>query len=288
MKKGLGRGLSALIPEYESFEPEKGEKIQVIEIIKIRPNPYQPRRDFDPQKLEELASSLKQYGMLQPVLVTPKEGNYELVAGERRYRAARLAQLEEIPCIVRTLSSREVNEISLIENIQREDLNVLEESMAYQRLIADYEYTQEELAQKLGKSRPHIANTLRLLNLSPYCHNLLLKDELSAGHCRAILSLPNTVAQDALAKKIVGQNLNVRQAESLAQSLKGEVSEKIKKLNPKVRDAFLLSLESKMQQKLGTKVVVQHKKQGGRFMIEFYNDEDLQRLLEFFLPGELF
>ena len=217
-KQALGKGLSALLPEVPSFE-EKGanEQVSNITIARIEADPEQFRKNFDQEKLNELAESIREYGVMQPLLVaeTP-QGDYQIIAGERRYRAAMQVGLEELPCIVRQYDENQLAEISLLENIQREDLGSMEEAEAYKQLMERFAYTQEMLAKKLGKSRPHIANTVRLLQLPPQYRKLVDNGQLSAGHARVILSLDDAMSQSQIVDAILKQELSVRQAEQLA------------------------------------------------------------------------
>ena len=287
VKKALGKGLSALIPGAGGADLQKGEKVKMLAVESLAGNPDQPRKAFDEEKLSELAESIKTYGVVQPVLVVQKGAVYEIVAGERRFRAAKQAGLKEIPCIIREFDTKELLEISLIENIQREDLNAAEEAESFRQLQQGLGYTQEQMAERLGKSRPYVANALRLLSLDEYCLKLLREGQMTAGHARAILSLPNKLLQDILAKKVVADALSVRSTEELAKEMLNPVPAKKKKkpaLKKRVNAPILKSIESQFRYKLGTKVQMQAGDKGGKIVIEYYGDEDLMRLVDLLLP----
>lgn len=299
VKKGLGKGLAALFEEnpvsaaIQAEQATAGEPVRQLAITEIIANPNQPRKHFDAAKLNELADSLRTFGMVQPLVVNPAADGgapYQIVAGERRFRAAKLAGLVSVPCIVRQLAEKEIVEISLIENIQREDLNILEEAQTYQRLLSEYGYTQAALAKRLGKSRPHIANTVRLLGLDESIKTLLRENALSAGHGRAILMVENPKMQAMLAKKIVADKLSVRQAEALAHAYNGEAEQKNKKpaQKPVANQAILADIEKRLRARLATQVKVQGGAKGGRILIEYYSDADLERVLEALFPDAPF
>ena len=296
VKKALGRGLSALIPQKEEVF---GENIINIPPHQIQANPAQPRKVFDEDKLRELASSLEKHGMVQPLIVTPIEADedgevrYELIAGERRWRAAQRVGLTEIPCIVRAMSPLEATEIALIENIQRENLNAIEEAEAYRQLIDTYSYTQEDLSKRLGKSRPYITNTLRLLSLAPQYRSMLNDGRLTAGHARAILMLGKSSSQSALAKKIIDERLSVRQAEELARQYGKQkeefgVKQKPKEQKAKKNDPIYKDIEAHLRNKFATKVTVLPRNKGGQIILDYFSLEDLDRLIEILLPEEEF
>jgi len=295
-KAALGRGLSALIPQKEE---KTGENIVNIPPQKIRANPAQPRKVFDEDKLRELALSMEKHGMVQPLIVAPLEdeeageAKYELIAGERRWRAAQRIGLKELPCIVRTISPVEATEISLIENIQRENLNAIEEAEAYRQLIEAYSYTQEDLSRRLGKSRPYIANTLRLLSLAPQYQSMLNDGRLTAGHARAILMLDKPSRQAGLAKRIIDEKLSVRQAEEIARAYAGlkDGGEKRQKTAGKkaIRlDPVLKDIEDHLRNKFATKVTLSPRGEGGEIVLDYFSTEDLERLIDLLLPGEDF
>lgn len=278
-KSALGRGLSALIPV--DSELQEGEMIQQIPLEQIVSNPFQPRRHFDEDSLRELGESIKQVGVLEPVIVRVVESGFELIAGERRFRAASLAGLTAIPAIIRLLNDQQVAEMALIENIQREDLNALEEAQAYQRLILEFRYKQEELAIKVGKSRPHISNTLRLLQLPPEVQQDLIQGHLSMGHARALVTLKPS-QQMFYTQLVKNRNLSVRQLESMIQS----VSEKKKPNNKKddtkdePKSAVFRHWESKLKSSLQTRAKIVRKDKGGRIEISYFDEDDLMRLLD--------
>lgn len=296
VKKGLGRGLQALIPPKPADFDAPGGGVLLVPLENVVANANQPRKKFDPDKIRELAGSIKEHGVLQPIVVrTLANEKYEIVVGERRWRASELAGLKEIPCIVRDLDQKEITELALIENIQREDLNSLEEAEAYQKLMVDYNYTQEELAARLGKSRPYIANTLRLLNLSLPLQNMVRDGILSAGHARAVLSVTNSVKHPSFVEKIVSGKLSVRQAEEMAKAYNEEETVKnqvnlpnqekgknTRRLSPIFRD-----VEDRIRHVLGTKVKVFPGEKGGRLEIDFYSDDDLTRIMDVILGDEV-
>ncbi|QXM07013.1 ParB/RepB/Spo0J family partition protein [Crassaminicella indica] len=280
-RSGLGKGLSALIPErntdIEKNREIKGD-IQNINIHEINPNRNQPRKSFDQEKLDALAKSIKNYGVIQPIVVrTIKEG-YEIVAGERRWKACRQAGLKEIPCIIKELNEKERMEIALIENLQREDLNPIEEALAYKMLIEDYQLTQEEISSSIGKSRPYIANMIRLLKLSEEVRKMLMNNLLSSGHARALLRIEDSNLQKQIGEKIIANNLSVRETESLVTKLINDKGEKKKK--QKTKDTTLMFIEDTLQTRLGTKVNIIKGKKKGKIEIEYYSDEELERLVE--------
>ena len=274
-KRGLGRGLEALIP----MEQKSEENVQEIDIKKIVANDKQPRKDFDEQKLGELADSMKQHGVLQPVILRKKGNIYEMVAGERRLRAATKAGIQKIPAIIKELSDTEVMEIALIENLQREDLNPIEEALAYRSLMSDFGLTQEELSKRVGKSRSLIANTVRLLNLDKETQDLVAQDELTAGHARALLSIQNKKERLNLAKKISAGDLSVRQTEQMVKKISDErkqsKTQKSKEINP-----VMLDITEKLQRTLGTRVRIKGNEKRGKIEIEFYSGDELERILE--------
>ena len=274
-KRGLGRGLEALIPIVEKDE----ENVQEIDIKKIVVNEKQPRRGFDESKLEELADSMKQHGVLQPVILRKKGNKYELVAGERRWRAAAKAGIEKIPAIVRELNDSDVMEIALIENLQREDLNPIEEAMAYKSLMDDFGLTQEELSKRVGKSRSQIANTVRLLNLDKEIQDLVYENKLTAGHARALLSIQDSKERLKLANMISKEALSVRQTEQLVKKLVDERS-KAKKHKPKEINPVIIDVTERLQRTLGTRVKIKGNEKRGKIEIEFYSSEELERILE--------
>jgi ParB family chromosome partitioning protein len=289
-QRGLGRGLSALLPDTPIFLDEKNqvsERILQLDIGRIKPNPRQPRRFFAEDKLSELAASIKEHGLLQPIIVTEAEaGSYIIIAGERRWRAAKSIELINVPCIIRSLEQQHMQELSLIENIQREDLQPMEEAHAYRDLLDQYNYTQEDLANRLGKSRPHIANTLRLLNLAPQFQEMLRRGSLTAGHARAILSLTDERMQAHLAERVVKDSLSVRQTEQLAQKLReAKPTATVKPPTPPPHPIYV-DIARRLKDKWGVKVAVHDKKGRGQIVIDYYSEDDLQRILDSLLEEE--
>lgn len=276
IKPGLGRGLGALIPTDKD-----DENIQEIKINDIRANKHQPRRNFDDEKISELSKSIKNHGVLQPILLRKMEDKYELVAGERRWRAAIEAGIETIPAIIKDISDAEAMEIALIENIQREDLNPIEEALAYKELMDGFGLTQEELSSRLGKSRSKIANTIRLLNLDKEIQNMIADGELTAGHARALLSIKGKTKRINLAKKIVNENLSVRAIEKIIKQKKS----KPKKSKPKLKNynPVFQEISNNLQGLLGTKVKMKGTESKGKIEIEYYSEEELDRILHILL-----
>ncbi len=269
-ERGLGRGLEALLPQLEA----DSNSVLTLDLKQIVPQANQPRKHFEEGTLQELVESIKEHGVLQPVLVRPRGEIYEIIAGERRWRAAQLAGLENLPALVREIKDIEAAEISLVENLQREDLSAIEEAKAFKNLLDHYQYTQEQVAARVGKSRVYIANTIRLLNLSPEIIELIDKKKISAGHARALLSLKTSREQIAAAHEIIENKLSVRQAESRS---KPRVRNK-KKAGRKNQD--LLDLEERLQNMLCTKVEITPKSRGGKLEIAYYNEEELERIIE--------
>jgi ParB family transcriptional regulator, chromosome partitioning protein len=287
MRKPLGRGLNALIPGATKpvmpplSAPPEAVEVEAetrVAVDRIHPNPRQPRMEFDEAALQELAASIRTQGIIQPLLVRPSpagDGDYELVAGERRLRAARLAGVREVPIVVRTLSDRESLELALVENIQRDDLSPLEEAAAYQRLIDDFGHTQEDIATRVGKSRPAIANAIRLLKLPESIRRELSRGRLTAGHARVLLSLDSADAQLRAARQILARQLSVRDTERLASS-------RTKKSGASAagRDPHRAALERDLAASLGTRVRIVPGRKGGRIEIEYYSNEELQGLVD--------
>lgn len=272
MKKGLGKGLQALIPETEAMPANE------ISLEDIIVNENQPRKEFDVEALDALADSIRQYGVLQPILVSPEGNRYKIIAGERRYRAAKAAGLDKIPAVVRTITEEESMELALIENLQREDLNPIEEAAAYKTLMEEYSLTQEEIARIIGKSRPAIANSLRLLNLDPRVRELVEDSRLSAGHAKALLGLDSPGKQYELAMKVMQEGMSVRETEKMVSRLTEE--KKVKKIKDAKKDPFIRDIESRLEMALGTRVMINKNKKGGKIYIEYYSDEELERIIE--------
>lgn len=284
--KGLGRGLRALIPTLPEGAREKEEVIE-IPLEKIEPAPFQVRREFDDNALSELAASIKEHGVMQPVVVRPlSEDRYQLIIGERRWRACRQAGLENIPVVIRRVDDLASSEMMLIENVQREDLNPLEEAQAYKRLLDEFKLTQEDVSRRVGKSRAFIANSLRLLHLPPDVRELLAKGSLSAGHGKALLGLAQSDRQCALAKKIVEHGLSVRETEQVVQGAKKTRTKTRSGRGTAPADPELEELEASLRRVLGTKVKIKTGRRGGRIEIEYYSQDELTRLLDLLL-GDL-
>ena len=300
-RNGLGKGIDSLIPDSGTSKTKKTstKKVEVKEVIKevvkevkipadtmmkisdIEPNRDQPRKNFDKEALEELADSIKQFGIIQPIVVQKKEDYYEIIAGERRWRAAKLAKLKEVPVIIKEFSPQEVMEIALIENIQRRDLNPIEEALAYKSLIDEYHLKQDELAKRVSKSRTAIANSMRLLKLTEEVQNMLVNNEISMGHARALLSLEQEELQLEAAKTIAEKGMSVRETEKLVKSILNPKQSKLP--IPSSEAAIYNSLSDKLREKLGTKVSINNKKNGkGKIEIEYYSPQELERLLELF------
>ncbi|MEA0564092.1 ParB/RepB/Spo0J family partition protein [Lysinibacillus irui] len=275
MAKGLGRGIGALFPG-ESLE--QSGQVEEIQLDLIVANPYQPRKIFDEESLQELADSIKEHGILQPIAVRKKGRKFEIVAGERRYRACLLAELEVIPVIIKELSDAQMMELAILENLQREDLTVIEEAEAYQSLMENLHLTQEELSKRLGKSRPHIANHVRLLALPEDVRKLMNEGMLSMGQGRALLGLKNKRRISEVANKVINLGLNVRQVEMLVQSINEEVSRET--IPPKKKDIFVAAKESQLRDYFGTNVQIKKTNNKGKIEIEFYSEDDLERILE--------
>ena len=293
--RGLGKGLDSLIPnavgeakvKKESKAESKEEKREdgketVVKITMVEPNRKQPRKNFDEDALQELADSIKQFGLIQPILVQDRKDHYEIIAGERRWRAAKIAGLKEVPVIIRNYSEKEIMEISLIENIQREDLNPIEEAQAYKRLLEEFHLKQDEVAERVSKSRAAVTNSMRLLKLGEEVQQMLIDDMISTGHARALLAIENQEEQYTIAQKIFDEKLSVRDVEKLVKNL-NKPAKNPKKTTPadKTMEAIYLDMEEKLKNRLSTKVTVTSKGNGaGKIEIEFYNHEDLDRLMD--------
>lgn len=290
--RGLGKGLDALIPsaqmpkkakETAEDSADKGQE-KLVKITKVEPNREQPRKNFDEDALQELADSIKQFGLLQPILVQDRQTYYEIIAGERRWRAAKLAGLKEVPVVIKSFTEQEIVEISLIENIQREDLNPIEEALAYKRLLTEFALTQDEVAERVSKSRTTVTNSMRLLKLDERVQQMIIDDMITTGHARALISIDDKNIQYELAQKIFDEKLNVREVEKLVKSIQ---SPKPKKEPKKVNESLELvyrDIEERLKQSLGTKVSIQSKENGaGKMEIEFFSHEELERITEFFM-----
>ena len=296
MARGLGKGLDSLIPNavgeakvkkeaQQAVKEDKNAQETVVKITMVEPNRKQPRKNFDEDALHELADSIKQFGLIQPILVQDRKDHYEIIAGERRWRAAKMAGLKEVPVLIRSYSEQEIMEISLIENIQREDLNPIEEAQAYKRLLEEFHLKQDEVAERVSKSRAAVTNSMRLLKLSDEVQQMLIDDMISTGHARALLAIDNPEEQYNTAQRIFDEKLSVREVEKLVKNLNKPVKPVKKASDNSTMDAIYLDIEDKLKQRLSTKVTVTSKGEGaGKIEIEFYNHEDLDRLMD--LMGE--
>ena len=274
-KRGLGRGISALIPQQQ--EAAEHAKINFAELGQIKPNPFQPREEINPHNLEELVQSIKEKGIIQPILVRRKGDGYELIAGERRLQAAKLLNLTEIPILIRDATDEESLELALIENIQRQNLNPIEQAKAYQYLINRFEITQERIAQIMGKARVSITNILRLLKLPQEVQEEIKKGRLSFAHARTLLEIGEPMAQQELTEEIIAKSLSVKELENIIRHRRSR-GIKRKKHTEVQREPYLLALEEQLQQILGTKVKIIRSKKHGNIQIEFYSQEDLERI----------
>lgn len=291
-KKGLGKGLDSLIPKMEvneiSSKPKRqvSEKVEkgiiTVKINMVEPNRNQPRKSFDEDALVELSDSIKQYGIIQPLVVQKKDDYYEIIAGERRWRAAKQAGLKEVPVIIKDYSEQEVVEIALIENIQREDLNPIEEAMAYKRLLTEFNLKQDQVAERVSKSRTAVTNSMRLLKLSDEVQQMLIENLITSGHARALLAIEDKKQQIQLATKIMDEKLSVRETEKLIKSI---LNPKQKKEKEEIENKFIYEdIENKIKEIVGTKVKVNHKSNGkGKIEIEYYSNAELERIFDLFL-----
>ena len=287
-KAGLGKGLDSLIPEHSvrrkaektEQKPEKNELL--LKITDIEPNREQPRKHFDEDALLELSDSIKQFGIIQPLIVQKKEDHYEIIAGERRWRAAKMAGLKEVPAIIKSYTDREILEISLIENIQRENLNPIDEARAYKKLLTEFHLRQDEVAERVSKSRTAVTNSMRLLKLSSKVQEMVIADMISAGHARALLGISDEALQETTAMKVFDEKLSVRETEKLVKNLVSP-AKKIKTERNTAEDAIYESLEEKMKGIMGTKVSIQRKKNNkGKIEIEYYSRDELERIIDLF------
>jgi len=277
----LGRGLSALIPDI-STEIDKKDII-TIDLKNIYPNQDQPRRVFDEEKIKILSESIKNYGVLQPIVLKPDDkGKYMIIAGERRYRASKLARKTDIPAVIKDIPMKDIMEIALIENLQREELNPIEEALAYRSLINNYDVTQEEISEAVGKSRPHITNTLRLLNLSKPIMDMIDQGQITAGHGKALLRVTDENLQLELGNKVIAEELSVRATEALAKNICEDNIKEIPK-KTKEKDVFIVDVEEKLRNIFGTKVNISKGKKKGKIEIEYYNKDDLNNIVSMLL-----
>lgn len=288
--RGLGKGLDALIPsslgtdnstKSKQQKPEKQEGETIVNITKVEPNREQPRKNFDEDALEELAESIKQFGLLQPILVQDRNTYYEIIAGERRWRAAKKAGLKEVPVIIKNLTDQEIVEISLIENIQREDLNPIEEAQAYKRLLTEFNLKQDEVADRVSKSRTAVTNSMRLLKLCDEVQQMIINDMISTGHARALITIEDPEQQYMIAQKVFDEKLSVREVEKLVKDLNKPAKVKKAAETDKSLEIVYQDMEEKLKQKLSTKVAISPKGNGaGKIEIEFYSHEDLDKLFD--------
>ncbi len=269
-ERGLGRGLEALLPSIDG----DSAPLLSLEVKRMVPQLNQPRKIFEDDALQELVDSIREHGVLQPVLVRPKGDFYEIIAGERRWRAAQLAGLDNLPALVKEIEDVQTAEISLVENLQREDLSAIEEAKAFKNLLEHYQYTQEQVASRVGKSRAYIANTIRLLNLSPEIIEMIEQRKISPGHARALLSLRNSKEQIAAAHDIINKQLSVRQTEKKAKGHKKPSNK------PNSKSLEITELEERLQKILGTRVDINTMRGGGRIEISYYGEEELERLID--------
>ncbi len=293
-KRGLGKGLDALFSSDEEIlspdtedvpvaeEETKDQNVQIVDIYMVEPDRNQPRKTFDAEKLQELADSVKQYGVLQPLLVQKEPDYYRIIAGERRWRAARLAGLTEIPVIVKNFSAQDSMAVALIENLQRQNLNPMEESMAYQKLLTEFSLTQEQVAAKLGKSRSAIANSLRLQNLAEPVQKSLSEGLISPGHAKVLLGVTDASEQNKLAVRVIAENLSVRELEKIVAQKSEAKKEVKKKKEDREQDLASKIAEDRMKELLGTRVTISKGARKGKIEIEYYSEEDLERILAFF------
>ncbi len=288
-KKGLGKGLDSLIPKgvVVNDKPSSSENVkaakpdQFVKITKVEPNRNQPRKKFDEDALQELSDSIKIHGVLFPILVVNRGDYYEIVAGERRWRAAKMAGLKEVPVIIRDLTEKQIVEISLIENIQRKDLNAIEEAQAYKRLIDEFHLKQDELAERVSKTRPAITNSMRLLKLSKKVQDMIIDDLISAGHARALLAIEDPDEQYELAQRTMDEKLSVRDIEKI---VKAKNKPKIEKRKNEKQEALYHDIEEKLKATIGTKVTITAKGDSmGKIEIDFYNQDDLQKIMDLLL-----
>lgn len=289
-KKGLGKGLDALIPDNKVMKPLKEEVktdkeeitesgVQMVNINQVEPNREQPRKKFEEDALLELADSIRQFGVIQPLVVQKRKDYYEIIAGERRWRAAKLAKQKEVPVIIKDYTDREIVEISLIENIQRENLNPIEEAMAYKKLLEEFKLKQDEVAERVSKSRTAVTNSMRLLKLDEKVQQMIIDDMISTGHARALLAIDDSEQQYELANKVFDEKLSVRETEKLVKEIKNPKKPSVKK---KIENSFIYEdIENKLKEIIGTKVSISSKGNGkGKIEIEYYSDEELERVFE--------
>ena len=291
--RGLGKGLDSLIPNTIGESKGKADKgtgtenknpETMVKLTAVEPNRDQPRKNFDEDALLELAESIKQFGLLQPILVQERDGYYEIIAGERRWRAAKIAGFKEVPVIIKNLTDQEIVEISLIENIQREDLNPIEEAQAYKRLLNEFHLKQDEVAERVSKSRTAVTNSMRLLKLCDEVQQMVVNEMITTGHARALLSIEDPEEQYMIAQKVFDEKMSVREVEKLVKNL--HKPEKPKKAENKSLEVIYQNIEEKLKESLGTKVSISSKENGaGKIQIEFYDHDDLDRLMEYIIKN---
>ncbi len=287
---GLGKGLDSLISNkvgvaepIQSRKPEPDKEVIFVKITKVEPNREQPRKNFDEDSLLELSESVKQHGILQPLLVQDKKDYFEIIAGERRWRAAKMAGMKEVPVIIKNLSGREAVEISLIENIQREDLNPIEEALAFKRLLTEFNLKQDEVAERVSKSRTSVTNSIRLLKLDERVQQMVVDDLISTGHARALLGIEEHEKQYSLAQQIFDGKLSVRETEKLVKKLQNQKQEQPKQQEENNMSLFYEDMEQKLKSIIGTKVAIHYKgKEKGKIEIEYYSNDELERIMDLF------
>ncbi|OZM56573.1 chromosome partitioning protein ParB [Lottiidibacillus patelloidae] len=282
MSRGLGKGLGAF---FADADIKDDDKVIEVSLSELRPNPYQPRKQFDQEAIQELKESILQHGIIQPLIVRKSIRGYEIVAGERRFRASKEAGLQTVPVVIKEFTEDEMREIALIENLQRENLNAIEEAEAYQAIMDASGLTQEELAKRLGKSRPYIANHLRLINLPAAVKALLSDKTLSMGHGRALLGLKDRKKIVPVTEKAIKERLNVRQLEELVKKINENVSRETKKKTKEDKSIFIKETESYLREQFGTPVLISKSKKKGKIEIEFYSEDDLERIIELLQRG---
>jgi ParB family chromosome partitioning protein len=286
-KRGLGKGLDSMIPEKvdskkSNSEQENVSRETLIGINEIEPNKLQPRKNFDEDALHELSESIKQYGIIQPIVLQKKEKFYEIIAGERRWRAARLAGLKKVPAIIKDYTEQEIVEIALIENIQREDLNPIEEALAYQRLISEFNLRQDDVAERVSKSRAAVTNSMRLLKLNNKVQQMLIDDNITSGHARALIAIEDEELQYATATKVFDEKLSVRETEKLVKKILE--NKPLKQTSKPENDVIYKDLEEKIKTIIGTKVTINRKADDkGKIEIEYYSKDELERIMELFM-----
>jgi len=276
MAKGLGKGINAL---FTNLEATRDDSVQEVDVKEIRPNPYQPRKIFTEEAIKELKDSIIQHGIIQPIIVKKSIKGYDIVVGERRFRAAKLAGLNKVPVVIKDFTNQQMMELAVLENLQREDLTPIEEAFAYQTLLDKLDITQEELANRLGKSRPHITNHIRLLSLPESIQSLINEGKISMGHGRALLGVKQKELLPKLVEKVINEEINVRQLEKYIQQLNQDVPRETNKQTTK-KDIFIEEQENVLRNRFGTTVTIKQRKKKGKIEIEFFSTDDLNRILD--------